>query len=160
MSLISSAGHSLLRIADLRVDPALDEICKDGQTIKLEPKAMQLLICLADRAGMVVSIEELLDLVWKDVVVSPDSVYAAVAALRRTLGDDPKGPRYIANVVRRGYRLIAPVSPWVDLPADPAANAGPGLSDKPSIVVMPFVNLSGDPAQQYFSDGITQDIIT
>jgi transcriptional activator of cad operon len=104
MSLISSTGHSLLRIADLRVDPALDEICKDGHTIKLEPKAMQLLICLADRAGAVVSIEELLDLVWKDVIVSPDSVYGAVAALRRTLGDDPKNPRYIANVVRRGYR--------------------------------------------------------
>src|SRR5271156_2706365 len=123
MSLISSAGHSLLRIADLRVDPALDEICKDGQTIKLEPKAMQLLICLADRAGMVVSIEELLDLVGKGVVVSPDSVYAAVAALRRPLGDDPKNPRYIANVVRRGYRLISPVSPWVNPPTDPTSNA-------------------------------------
>ena len=94
-----------------------------ASTIKLEPKAMQLLICLAERAGEVVSIEELLDLVWKDVVVSPDSVYAAVAALRRTLGDDPKNPRYIANVVRRGYRLIAPVSPWVDPPADPTVDA-------------------------------------
>src|SRR5271155_5466225 len=144
MSIISSAGHSLLRIADLRVDPALDEICKDGQTIKLEPKAMQLLICLADRAGVVVSIEELLDLVWKDVVVSQDSVYAAVAALRRTLGDDPKNPTYIANVVRRGYRLIAPVSAWVEpLPA----NAVPAVPEKPSIAVMPFINLSGDPAQ-------------
>jgi len=156
----SAAARSVLRIADLRVDPTLDEICKDGRTIKLEPKAMRLLMCLAERAGEVVSVEELLDQVWKDVVVSQDSVYAAVAALRRTLGDDPKGPRYIANVVRRGYRLIAPVSPWVELPADPAADAGPRLADKPSIVVMPFVNLSGDPAQQYFSDGITQDIIT
>src|ERR1700682_2635019 len=111
MSLISSAGHSLLRIADLRVDPTLDEICKDGRTIKLEPKAMQLLICLAERAGEVLSVEQLLDLVWKDVVVSHDSVYAAVAALRRSLGDDPKNPTYIGNVARRGYRLIAPVSP-------------------------------------------------
>src|ERR1700728_124284 len=122
MSLISSTGHSLLRIADLRVDPALDEICKDGHAIKLEPKAMQLLICLAERAGVVLSVEELLDQVWKDVVVSHDSVYAAVAALRRALADDPKSPRYIANVVRRGYRLIAPVSPWAYPPADPAAN--------------------------------------
>lgn len=159
MSLTRSAMHSPLRIADLRVDPALDEICRAGDTIKLEPKAMQLLMCLAERAGEVVSVDELLDLVWKEVVVSPDSVYAAVAALRRTLGDDPKAPRYIANVVRRGYRLIAPVSPWADPPAVPPTSANSASPDKPSIVVMPFLNLSGDPAQDYFSDGITEDII-
>src|SRR5271154_4730318 len=147
MSLISSAGHSLLRIADLRVDPALDEICKDGQTIKLEPKAMQLLICLADRAGVVVSIEELLDLVWKDVVVSIDSVYAAIAALRRALGDDPKNPTYIANVARRGYRLVAPVSPWLDAVED-ADKAPAEAPEMLSIAVLPLVNLGGDPSQE------------
>ena len=93
--------RSSFLIADLLVNPALDEVVKDGRTIKLEPKAMQLLVCLADRAGAVLSVENLLELVWKDVVVSTDSVYAAVAALRRTLGDDPKHPKYIANVVRR-----------------------------------------------------------
>jgi adenylate cyclase len=146
----------MLRIGDLRVDPALDEIRKDGRTIKLEPKAMQLLTCLAEHAGEVFSVDELLDRVWKDVVVSQGSVYAAVAALRRTLGDDPKSPKYIANVVRRGYRLIAPVSAWANAPANPAA--APATVDRPSIFVMPFVNLGGDPAQQYFSDGITEDI--
>ncbi len=157
---MSSPAQSLLRIGDLRVDPALDEIRKDGRAIKLEPKSMQLLLCLAENAGAVVSVGELLDRVWKDVVVSQDSVYAAVAALRRTLGDDPKKPTYIANVVRRGYRLIAPVSAWANTPPIPAAEAVAEQPDKPTIMVMPFLNLSGDPAQQYFSDGITEDIIT
>ncbi len=160
MPLTNSPGHSLLRIGDLRVDPAADEICRDGHVVKLEPKAMELLISLAERAGQVVSIDELLDSVWKDVIVSHDSVYAAVAALRRTLGDDPRKPTYVANVVRRGYRLIAPVSAWVESADVPPADAAPALPDKPSIAVMPLLNLSGDPAQDYFSDGITEDIIT
>jgi adenylate cyclase len=102
--------NSVFQLGDVRVDPALDEIRKDGVIIKLEPRTMRLLVCLAERPGQVVSVDELLDLVWKDVVVSPDSVYGAVASLRRTLGDDPKDPTYIANVMRRGYRLVAPVS--------------------------------------------------
>lgn len=157
---LGSAAHSLLRIADLRVDPGLGEVYKDGHTVKLRPKAMQLLLCLAERAGEVVRVDELLDAVWKDVVVSQDSVYAAVAAVRRTLGDDPKKPRYIANVVSRGYRLIAPVSLWEEPAVQSSTERAFALSDKPSIVVMPFLNLSGDPAQEYFTDGITEDIIS
>jgi TolB-like protein/DNA-binding winged helix-turn-helix (wHTH) protein len=106
----------MLRIGDLRVDPALDEICKGGSTIKVEPRTMRLFICLAEHAGEVVSVETLLAEVWKDVIVGPDSVYQAVAGLRRILNDDPKAPAYIANVVRRGYRLVAPVAPWSDGP--------------------------------------------
>jgi DNA-binding winged helix-turn-helix (wHTH) protein/pimeloyl-ACP methyl ester carboxylesterase len=103
-----------LRIGAWRVDPALDEISRDGTTVKLEPRAMRVLVCLAEHAGQVVSVEQVLDAVWKDVVVTSDSVYQAVAGLRRALGDDTKEPTYIANVLRRGYRLVAPVAPWVD----------------------------------------------
>jgi hypothetical protein len=73
---------------------------------------MRVLLCLADHAGQVVSVDQLLDAVWKDVVVTPDSVYQAVAGLRRALGDTSKEPAYIANVLRRGYRLVASVTPW------------------------------------------------
>jgi TolB-like protein/DNA-binding winged helix-turn-helix (wHTH) protein/Tfp pilus assembly protein PilF len=111
------ADNKLLRIGAWRVDPALDEISRDGAAVKLEPRAMRVLLCLADHAGQVVSVDQLLDAVWKDVVVTPDSVYQAVAALRRALGDTSKEPTYIANVMRRGYRLVATVSAWNDAPS-------------------------------------------
>jgi len=74
---------------------------------------MRVLVCLAEHAGEVVSIEDLLKHVWSDVTVAPDSVYQAVTSLRRVLGDDPKQPTYIETVPRLGYRMVAPVSPWV-----------------------------------------------
>src|SRR5580692_5722970 len=111
---MAASDTRTFRIADWRVDPALDEIAKDGKTLKLEPRTMRVLLHLAKYAGQVVSVEQLLDAVWKDVVVTEDSVYQAVAVLRRALGDDPREPRYIANVLRRGYRLVTPVLPWVD----------------------------------------------
>ena len=78
---------------------------------------MKLLLCLAERAGEVVSIEDLLNQVWAGVNVAPDSVYQAVASLRRLLGDDPKQPTYIATVARQGYQMVATVSPWRITPA-------------------------------------------
>ena len=82
---------------------------------------MRLLLCLAQRAGEVVSIDDLLREAWSGVIVTPDSVYQAVTSLRRVLGDDPKRPTYIATVPRLGYRMIANVSLWVDELAVPAA---------------------------------------
>lgn len=75
---------------------------------------MRLLLCLAERAGEVVSIDTLLDEAWADVTVAPDSVYQAVTSLRRVLGDDPKQPKYIETVPRLGYRLVATVEPWTE----------------------------------------------
>jgi len=83
---------------------------------------MRLLLCLAEHAGEVVSIDDLLNQVWSDVVVAPDSVYQAVASLRRVLGDDPKQPAYIETVPRLGYRMVAKVTPWE---AQPVAQPGP-----------------------------------
>ena len=84
---------------------------------------MRLLLCLAEHAGDVVSIDELLKEVWSGVIVTQDSVYQAVASLRRQLGDDAKEPAYIATVPRLGYRMVATVSPWADEQLAPMAPA-------------------------------------
>jgi TolB-like protein/DNA-binding winged helix-turn-helix (wHTH) protein len=97
------------RVRQWRVDPALDEISREGTTVKLEPRTMCVLICLAEHEGEVVSVEQLLDRVWTGLVVTQFSVYRAIAILRRALEDDPRDPTYIASVPRRGYRLVAPI---------------------------------------------------
>jgi transcriptional activator of cad operon len=84
---------------------------------------MRLLVRLAEHAGEVVSIDDLLEHVWTGVVVTPDSVYQAVTSLRRLLGDDSKHPTYIATVPRLGYRMVASVAPWVGETVSPAADA-------------------------------------
>src|SRR5665213_3696956 len=105
-----------LRIGDWCVDPAAGQISRQGETVRLEARTLRLLLDLAEHAGQVISIDELLDRVWAGVIVTPDSVYQAVAALRRLLGDDPRRPRYIATVPRLGYRMVAKVGPWTDGP--------------------------------------------
>jgi len=116
-----------LRIGAWCVDPASGQISQDGENARLESRAMRLLLCLAGRAGEVVSIDELLDQVWPEVTVTPDSVYQAVASLRRLLRDDPKQPTHIATVPRLGYRMVATVGPWEDAPiALPDPPNGPG----------------------------------
>jgi transcriptional activator of cad operon len=105
---------STLRIGAWRVNPASGDISRNGETARIEVRTMRLLLCLAEHAGEVVSIDDLLDQVWSDVTVAPDSVYQAITSLRRLLGDDPKQPTYIATVPRLGYRMVAEVSPWAD----------------------------------------------
>ena len=101
---------NVLRIGDWTVNSNSDQISQGGETARLEIRSLRLLLYLAEHAGEVVSIEELLNKVWAGVTVSPDSVYQAVTTLRRALGDDPKRPKYIATVPRLGYRMVAKVT--------------------------------------------------
>jgi len=110
-----------LRIGEWRVDPASGQISRNGENLRVDVRTMRLLLCLAARAGQIVSIDDLLTQVWSGVIVTQDSVYQAVASLRRLLRDDIKQPSYIATVPRLGYRMVASVSPWVDAPAAPSA---------------------------------------
>jgi TolB-like protein/Flp pilus assembly protein TadD len=172
---MGSASNSVIRIGAWRVDPALDEISKHDKTVKLEPKLMRLLVFLAEHPGQVVSVEQLLDEVWKDLVVTPDSVYHGVAVLRRILGDDARDPTYIANVLRRGYRLVATVAPWIDAATLTTGNSPPVAVEKASttahskpatttvtdksIAVLPFVDMSEKQDQGYFADGMAEEVV-
>src|ERR1700691_6461926 len=98
-----------LPVGEWIVTSSLDSISKGTETQKLEPRTMRLLLCLADSAGEVVSVDRLLNEVWTGVVVGSASVYQAVSQLRKLLGDVDPNPTYIATVPRKGYRLVAKV---------------------------------------------------
>jgi transcriptional activator of cad operon len=106
----------MLRIGAWCVNPTSGLISRDGETARVEVRTMRLLLCLAEHAGEVVSIDDLLNQAWSGVIVTQDSVYQSVASLRRLLGDDPRQPAYIETVPRLGYRMVATVSPWNDEP--------------------------------------------
>lgn len=124
-----------LRVGEWRVSPESSEISRNRETVRLELRSMRLLVCLAERAGQVVSIDELLRQVWGEVVVSPDSVYQAVASLRRQLGDDAKEPKYIETVPRLGYRMVAKVSPWIEETHDVRERASDGMGGSRRLLV-------------------------
>ncbi|MEP6938547.1 MAG: winged helix-turn-helix domain-containing protein [Rudaea sp.] len=127
---MNQAPRLPLRIGSWCVDPLTGQITQGQESVRLEARTLRLLLLLAERPGDVFSIDEMLDRVWAGVIVTPDSVYQAIASLRRELGDDPRRPTYIATVPRLGYRLVAEVSPWAEenrpAPALPAAATDAG----------------------------------
>ncbi len=136
----AAAGGSRFRVGEWTVDPAVDEISRDGSVNKLEPRKMLLLVTLARRAGEVVTPDQLLDTVWAGVVVTQSSVYQSVAQLRKILGDNRSTPDYIATVPRKGYRLIAAVEsiPTIGRDVAPIPSRLP-----PSRVALPLADASG-----------------
>jgi TolB-like protein/Flp pilus assembly protein TadD len=140
----------------------------DGAVVHVEPQVFDLLLHLAQNANRVVSKDELIERVWNGRAVSDAALNSRINAARRAIGDSGERQAIIRTVQRRGFLLAAEV--WTGARGAAAATrqharsegTPPGLAlpDKPSIAVMPFENLSGDPAQDYFADGMVEDIIT
>jgi TolB-like protein/DNA-binding winged helix-turn-helix (wHTH) protein len=122
----------MIRVGEWRVSPASGEISRNGETVRLELRTMRLLMCLSERAGAVVSIDDLLKQVWPEVTVTSDSVYQAIASLRRVLGDDPKQPSYIETIPRLGYRMVAAVHSTMDQPAPPPGAPESSGTERPT----------------------------
>ncbi len=150
MNTISSGvGVSVFRFGDYELDRRTLELRKSGQKIKLAPQPARVLGLLASRPGKLVSRDAIRREVWGDetFVDFERNLNYCLNCIRDALGDTAKSPRYIETLLRRGYRFIAPVEsqrPFAE----------------PTLAVLPFANLNGDPAREYFADGITDLLIT
>lgn len=129
------------------------ELLRDGKPVAIGQRAIALLEALLGAEGGVVSKSDIMDRVWPGLVVEDGNITVQVAALRRELGRRSDGREWIVTIPRIGYRLdLDDMPPAVALEA-----AGDG---RPSLVVLPFINLSGDSTRDYFADGIVEDLIT
>ena len=145
-----------LTFGRFRLDPR-GGLMAGAREVRLTPKALSLLSFLAERPGEVVTKDELFGAVWPETTVGDAALVTCIQELRKALRDDARRPRYIETLHRRGYRFIAKPAPAAVLKAKSASLP---LPDRPSIAVLPFTNMSGDPDQEHFADGISEDLIT
>jgi adenylate cyclase len=139
------------------------ELRRGDELLPVEPKVFDLLIYLIDSRDRVVSKEDLIAGVWMGRVVSDSALTSCINAARVTIGDSGESQRLIKTLPRKGVRFVGAVREENGpAPRDAPASPRPVLAfpDKPSVAVLPFTNLSDDSEQQYFADGLAEDIIT
>jgi DNA-binding winged helix-turn-helix (wHTH) protein len=130
-------------------------LLKHGSPVALGQKGVSLLEALLAANGRAVSKSDLMDAAWRTENMEESNLSVQIAALRKCLGRSKSGDEWIATVQRVGYQFVGP-GIGEEVRPDQAADARTP-DDRPSVAVLPFANMSGDPEQQYFSDGVSED---
>jgi adenylate cyclase len=144
-----------------RLDAEAEILFRGAEPVRLGRRAVALLRVLVERPGAPVSKDALIEAAWSGLVVEDANLTVQIAALRRALSEQPGGERWIETLPRRGYRYVGPpASEETGAPA-PHIEGTPALPlpNRPSIAVLPFQNMSGNAEQEYFIDGVVEDII-
>jgi len=149
-----------VRLGRFHLDLNGRQLARDGVSIPLSSRALDILCVLAAAQGEVVSKDELMSKVWPGLVVDENTIRVHVSALRKALGEGESGDPHVMTVPGRGYRLIGANA--LRSTADGGRDSSPRVetSEKPFIAVLPFQNMSGDPEQEYFVDGMVDEIVT
>jgi serine/threonine-protein kinase len=133
------------RLGDWIVSPRRECIRRGADLVHVHPKPMAVLQCLADAGGEVVTREELFEAAWHGVIVTDDALTQCIVELRRAFGDSGREQAVIRTVPKVGFQVVLPVKR--------------ARGEGPIVAVLPFVNMSSDPEQEYFSDGISEELI-
>ncbi len=179
---LKANGHAVLRDAELRsavryqfedfiLDPGRRELTRGAEPIAMGPQVFDLLLHLVGNRTRVVTKDDLLDAVWNGRIVSESTLTSHINAARKAIGDSGEAQRLVRTVARKGYRFVGDVTeerppeeiraerrPIVVKAVQPDGTLA--LPERPSIAVLPFLTLSEDPEQDYFTDGVVDDIIS
>ncbi|OWV87833.1 transcriptional regulator [Rhizobium sp. R635] len=155
------SGNDIYQFGPFRLDPAAGILYRGNEPTMLGRRAVVLMRRLLDNAGTPVSKDALVEAGWGELAVADNNLTVQIAALRRVLAKED-AEKWVETIPRHGYRYVGPAVVANVRNASIADRAAPALAlpEKPSIAVLPFSNLSGDPEQEYFADGMVDDIIT